>query len=122
MDYARVCVEIASNAPLPDKVQIKVGSLKMQSIANFTEIYFHYQWKPNQHKLPSQERPGGYQKHPSGVYRPKSKIRVDSKPISSGSSFGSKGPIPGELQIPTPPPLSNSFGALQDVENDWPLC
>ncbi|GMH12956.1 hypothetical protein Nepgr_014797 [Nepenthes gracilis] len=67
------------------------------------------------------ERPRGYRKHPSGVYRHKSKIRVNPKPISSGSSIGSKGPVPGELQIPTPPPLSNSFGALQDVENDGPF-
>ncbi|GMH25421.1 hypothetical protein Nepgr_027264 [Nepenthes gracilis] len=121
MDYAWVCVEIAGDAPLPEKVKIKAGNLKEQSDCQFTEIYFHYQWKPNQHKLPAQKGPEVIRKHPFGVYRHKRKNRVDPKPTSSGPSIGSKGPIQGKLQLFNSPPFSNSFGALQDVENEGPF-
>ncbi|GMH25442.1 hypothetical protein Nepgr_027285 [Nepenthes gracilis] len=59
--------------------------------------------------------------HPSRVYKPKSKIRVVSKPNPSSPSIVKKGPVSGDLQKPTPSTLSNSFGALQDVENDGPF-
>ncbi|GMH10646.1 hypothetical protein Nepgr_012487 [Nepenthes gracilis] len=108
----------SSPAKSLSKVKIKVGNLKEQSDSQFTEICFHYQWKPNQHKLPTQKGPEVIRQHPSGVYRPKSKNRVVPKPTSSGPSIGSEGPIQGKTQLSNSLPLSISFEALQDVEDD----
>ncbi|GMH21320.1 hypothetical protein Nepgr_023162 [Nepenthes gracilis] len=96
-----------------------------QSDCEFTDIPFHYQWKLNQNKLPPKKGPDVLRKNPSGIYIPKGKLRDNPKPNPSSSKFEKKGPGTGDLSSsvpkPTPPPISNSFGALQDFGNDGPL-
>ncbi|GMH14543.1 hypothetical protein Nepgr_016384 [Nepenthes gracilis] len=56
---------------------------------------------------------------------PKGKLRDEPKPNPSSSKINKKGPGLGDISSsvpkPTPPPISNSFGALQDFENDGPF-
>ncbi|GMH02080.1 hypothetical protein Nepgr_003919 [Nepenthes gracilis] len=81
MDYAWVCVEIAGDAPLPEKVKIKVENLKENSDCQFADICFHYQWKPNQHKLPAQKGPEVIRKHPSGSIVPRARMGLTQNPL-----------------------------------------
>ncbi|GMH28270.1 hypothetical protein Nepgr_030113 [Nepenthes gracilis] len=75
ISYARVCVEVKADAPLPAQLRVQIVSSAKLPDQLFTDIQIDYQWKP---KRCSPGNRSEAQSKTAPIFRPNGRILADS--------------------------------------------
>ncbi|GMH10573.1 hypothetical protein Nepgr_012414 [Nepenthes gracilis] len=113
MSFARVCVEVSTDASLPSTVHVKTSKTDVNTTQDFTEINIAYQWKPS--RCGKCNKVGHFESHckPVRMHHPSSKSKIDPKPHYSndlGKPFSHYSANPRKVTLgPIKPPHSDAI-------------